>query len=387
MSDPAPTTASGEPVADPLDPEDRPTFQVLVRVLAGVAVGTLGGGIFYLLHMPLPWTLGSMIFAMIAAISRAPILPPARLRPALVTIIGVMLGSGFSPDLVDRLGDWAISLSLLGLYLLIAGFLAVPFYQRFGGFDHVTAFCSGMPGGLMEMVTLGKDLGGDERKIILAHAARIVVTICLVSFWFRIVEGQSVGSTLTKNNPLDLPDIVLLVLCGVVGSVVATKLRLPAASLMGPMLLSAAVHITGLTASAPPALLVIAAQVLMGTIMGCRFLGAGLREVTQALALSFGATVMTLGLTLIFAALFGAVMMQTPAQIVLAYAPGGLTEMSLIALAMKAEVAYVASHHIARIVLLVALAPLVLTLMEKRRSTRKAGAGQTDTAAKDAPGE
>lgn len=375
MSDPAPNTASGEPVADPLDPEDRPTFQVLVRVLAGVAVGTLGGGIFYLLHMPLPWTLGSMIFTMVAAVARAPIQAPLRLRPALVTIIGVMLGSGFTPDLIDHLSGWIVSLSFLGLYLAIAGLLAVPFYQRFGGFDRVTAFCSGMPGGLMEMVTLGADLGGDERKIILAHAARIVVTICLVSFWFRIVEGQSVGSMMAKSNPLGLEDIALLTLCGVIGAVVATRLRLPAATLMGPMLLSAVVHVTGLTASAPPALMIVIAQVLMGSIMGCRFLGAGTREVTQALALSFGATVMTLGVTLLFAALFAGIMMQTPAQIVLAYAPGGLTEMSLIALAMKAEVAYVATHHIARIVLLIAFAPLLLTLMEKRRTNRTTRSG------------
>ncbi|WP_209000054.1 AbrB family transcriptional regulator [Pannonibacter tanglangensis] len=386
MSDTGPS--DGSPTAEPLERGGKgDTLALLGRIAAGIAIGTLGGAVFHLLHMPLPWTLGSMIFTMVAAVARAPIRAPLRLRPALVTVIGVMLGSGFTPDLIGHLDDWAISLGFLVLYLVLAGLLAVPFYQRFGGFDRVTAFCSGMPGGLMEMVTLGADLGGDERKIILAHAARIVVTICLVSFWFRIVEGQAVGSMMAKANPLGLEDIALLTLCGVIGAVAATRLKLPAATLMGPMLLSAVVHVTGLTASAPPALLIIIAQVLMGTIMGCRFLGAGTREVAQALALSFGATVMTLGLTLVFAALFAGIMMQTPAQIVLAYAPGGLTEMSLIALAMKAEVAYVASHHIARIALLVACAPLILTLLERRRTRRIAGADQTDASARGAPGE
>jgi uncharacterized protein len=42
--------------------------------------------------------------------------------------------------------------------------------------------------------------------------------------------------------------------------------------------------------------------------------------------------------------------------------------MSLVALAMHAEVAYVASHHILRIVLLIALAPVVLRLIQRKHA-------------------
>ncbi|WP_208997491.1 AbrB family transcriptional regulator [Pannonibacter phragmitetus] len=363
-SDPAPKQpgpeTSGTEDARALTPD------VLRRILFGSLLGAAGGILFWLAHMPLPWMLGSMLFTMVASIFGAPILPPGRIRPALVAVIGVLLGSGFTPALMGQLGDWVISLGLLALYLAISGVLAVPFYMKVGGFDRITAFCSGMPGGLMEMVSLGKDLGGDERKIILAHAARIVVTISLISFWFRIIEGQNVGTAITKGGSPSWQDLAILAACGVIGAFVALKLRLPAATLVGPMLLSAAVHVTGITTSAPPQGLVIACQVLMGTIMGCRFLGAGRREVIHAVSLSFGATLMTLLVTLLFALVFGAFIGQTTSQIVLAYAPGGLTEMSLIALAMKAEVAYVASHHITRIVLLISFAPLVLSLIDRR---------------------
>jgi uncharacterized membrane protein AbrB (regulator of aidB expression) len=53
----------------------------------------------------------------------------------------------------------------------------------------------------------------------------------------------------------------------------------------------------------------------------------------------------------------------------LAYSPGGLTEMSLLALAMDQEVAYVSMMHIARISLVVlAAAPVLRWLSRWRRA-------------------
>ena len=51
--------------------------------------------------------------------------------------------------------------------------------------------------------------------------------------------------------------------------------------------------------------------------------------------------------------------------IVLAYAPGGLAEMSLIALSLGIETAFVATHHIIRIGLIVVVAPLVFTRIRR----------------------
>jgi len=58
---------------------------------------------------------------------------------------------------------------------------------------------------------------------------------------------------------------------------------------------------------------------------------------------------------------------------VLAYSPGGLAEMSLVALAMNADIAYVASHHLVRISVVMALAPILFRLFLKPNdSSRKA---------------
>ena len=54
--------------------------------------------------------------------------------------------------------------------------------------------------------------------------------------------------------------------------------------------------------------------------------------------------------------LHGATGLPIP-TLVLAYAPGGLAEMSLIALALSLDAAFVATHHLVRVFLIVVLAP------------------------------
>ncbi|MBE0414807.1 MAG: AbrB family transcriptional regulator [Yoonia sp.] len=54
-------------------------------------------------------------------------------------------------------------------------------------------------------------------------------------------------------------------------------------------------------------------------------------------------------------------------QALLALPPGGLTEMVLIALAVQADVAFVATHHLARILFVILLAPLVFLVVLNRR--------------------
>lgn len=338
-----------------------PVFALLSRIALALLIGMLGGFLFFWLTLPLPWMLGALTATLIAAVANAPIHAPERLRNPVVVVIGVLLGSGFSPELLGKVAAWGWSLAALAVYLLLAAALVVPYYRRLGGFDPVTAYFAGMPGGLAEMVIMGRAAGADERKIVLAHAARIVVVVALIAFWFRVIEGEvlrsSVGGAVLVD--LELRDVLLLLASGLAGAFLGRLLNLPAPMLLGPMILSGAAHLSGLTASAPPTGLVIAAQVMLGTIMGCRFLGTPARAVGLALVLATGATLITFAVAVIFALVLARVVALPFDQLVLAYAPGGLTEMTLVALAVNAEVAFVALHHVARIVLIIATAPLL----------------------------
>lgn len=347
-----------------------PLAQLTARpVLTSLAIATVGGATFFWLGLPLPWMLGAILSVFAAVMARVDLRGPDELRPVVVPVIGVMLGAGFDTDTFGQLSQWALSLAGLVIYIGVSAALVVPFYIKAGRLDPVTAFFAAMPGGINEMTVIGEDLGGDGKRIILAHAARIVLTISLIAFWFRVVLGYEVGGVLTTSDPdhaLTVLSAAVLLACAVVGTWVGGKLRLPAPGLLGPLVLSAVVHMAGVTQSSPPAWLIILAQIILGASMGARFRGASSRLVLTTIALSFGGTLIMLGVTLAAAVGLHTSFGQTTEQVILAYAPGGLTEMSLVALAMRADVAYISVHHLARIVILIAIAPTLLAWIARR---------------------
>jgi len=330
-------------------------------------IGLCCGLVAYFLGMPLPWMLGPMIGNTVAAMLRAPISAPNKLRPFVIPVIGVMLGSAVTSEIFGLLGVWVPTLILLPAFLGLAASVSYFVYRRIGGFDPVTSFYSAMPGGLNEMLILGGEAGGDERKIALAHAARILVVIIFVALFFGLFLGVSSGSRGALNwvgfAALTGSDYAVLGACAVVGAWLGRLLRLPAAPVFGPLVLSGAAHIIGWVTVAPPTVFVIAAQVTMGTIIGTRFAGATIAEVRRDLGLAAVASLGMLIVTVIFAEVVAVISGLPLAQAFLAYSPGGLTEMSLLTLAMDQDVVYVSVIHVIRITLVIGIASTVFKLI------------------------
>jgi len=335
----------------------------LLPQLTALALGLVGGVVAYFSGLPLPWMLGPMIANTVAAMLRAPIGGPDRLRPYVIPVIGVMLGSGVTAEVFGLLGTWAMSLLLLPLFLACAAGISYAVYRRIGGYDPVTAFYSAMPGGLNEMLILGGDAGGEERRIALAHAARVLIIIIFVALFFGLVLGVSSGgrgaSQWVGLYQITVLDYAILGASAVGGVLLGKRLGLPAAPIFGPMILSGIAHIAGWVTVAPPTVFVVAAQITIGTIIGTRFVGATLKEIRNDISLSAIASFLMLLAAVGFALLIASINGIPLTQAFLAFSPGGLTEMSLLTLAMGQDVTYVSIMHIIRITLVIAIAPFV----------------------------
>jgi len=335
----------------------------LARAALALLIGVAAGALAYRVGLPLPWMLGPMIGTTAASILGAAIAAPNPLRPIVIPVIGVMLGSGITPEILDALGDWAISFLVLPPFLIVAAGASFLFYRVIGKYDPVTAYFSAMPGGLNEMLILGAEQGGDEKRIALAHASRILLVIGFVALFFGLVlgvtSGGQTGAVWTGMQEVDARDYIILAVCAVAGVWAGRLLRLPAAAVLGPMLLSGLAHFFHVVEVPPPSVLVIAAQIVMGTVIGCRFIGATAREVGRDIFLGILSTIGMLITGVGFAWVVAALTATELSQAFLAYSPGGLTEMSLLAFAMGGDIAYVSITHIVRIVLVIFAAPLV----------------------------
>jgi hypothetical protein len=336
------------------------------RVVLALLIGLVGGAAFAYADLPLPWMLGAMAASMAASLAGVEIALPQRLRRPMIAVVGVALGSAFTPDRLQGFAAWLPSLSVLPIYVAIIGCIILLYLRRFSCFDSRTAFFAATPGGLSEMVILSDQLGADMRNVALFHSARlmlIVFTIPLITSWFVTLEP--VARAAPGGHGLVARDLLILAALLVAGWALALPLRLPSPSFMGPLFLSSAVHLTGLTEATPPYLLVAGAQLVLGTSVGCRFSGVPLGVILSTLVIGAGGALLMFGVTLLFALGLYALTGSPLALFLLALIPGGFPEMSLIALGMGLDPAFVVTHHGVRVLLIVAFALPIYLWLEK----------------------
>ena len=190
---------------DDLIPEETPgkpggdkmtTGRPRGSMLLALAIGAVGGLVFAWAQLPLPWMMGAMVATTVASVAGANIRIDFRLRTAMIAILGVMLGSAFRPELIDRAGEWAVSIAGLLVYAITAGALVTWYFRKVGGYDAVTSYFASSPGGLNEMVLVGRAMGGDDRVIALTHSARILLVVMTIPFVFRIFADYTPSGTL-----------------------------------------------------------------------------------------------------------------------------------------------------------------------------------------------
>lgn len=348
-------------------------------VVGALALGAVGGGLFVLIGLPLPWMLGAMAATTAASMAGLRIAVPQWLRQPMIGVLGAMLGSSFTPELLESVALWLPSLSALPLYIAVVGALILAYFRRFAGFDPASAYFAAMPGGLSEMIIVGDRMGGDPRGIALAHGVRILLVVFSVPFVAGYFDpGVADRTAAASTAVLDAGEVAILLLAAVAGLLAATWLRLPAAALLGTMLGSAAVHLAGWVDAPPPFALVAVAQVVIGASVGVRFVGVGLPLILRTMGLGLGSTALMLALTLAFGYALHGLTGLPLAALLLAFIPGGLAEMSLIALAMQVDPAFVATHHLVRIALVVMCAPLAFRWLARPDRVR-AGAAAAGT--------
>ncbi len=343
----------------------------LARMGRTLVYGAVGGAAFFWFNMPLAWMMGAMVGTTVMSLAGARLYVPSGLRATMVMVLGVLLGSAFTPDILGRVQQWPITLFGLLVYGVFATAVIYLYFRKVQGYDPVTAYFSATPGGLNEMVIVGAAYGGDDRTIALIHGSRILLVVLIIPFWFRFTEDIGAGISFRGPSLFDigLSDLGVLTLCAIFGAAGARLLRVPAYRIVGPMVVTAAIHIAGITESKPPYELVFIAQVVVGSAIGARFSGVPIERVLRTIGASAGSTAVLLLLTVAFAAMLAPLTGIPWAPIILALAPGGLAEMSVIALSLGIETAFVATHHVARIAMIVIGAPLVFRTARRLRPT------------------
>ena len=330
-------------------------------------IGLAGGAAFYLIGAPLPWTLGSLAAVGLFAVAGGPWLMPAAVREVARPVVGILAGSAFTPEVVASISEWWSAILFVAVYSLAVTGLGWLFFRRLCRLDPITAYFASAPGGLGELTLLGSALGGSMRALITIHSVRIVVVVFSVPFFLQwLLGGDLQGAVLPDHGAQQamLDDWLILIACGVGGFVVAKLLRMRGGAMIMAMLFSAGVHGLGLTQMLPPNWMVAAVQVVIGAVAGARFAGIRWLELrnTVVQAVVWAGVLL---LTVVGAAAIGVALFHRPfAAMILAVAPGGMTEMTIMSYALGIETAFVVTAQLCRIFFVITIAPVLFRLLK-----------------------
>ena len=327
---------------------------------AGLALA--GGYAFSRLGMPLPWMLGALTFTAINAVWGGHRFIPPIFRTVSRPVVGVLAGSAFDSGTVASLLSWWDAVLLVIAQSLAVTMLGAAFFRFVGGFDRQTAFFSAVPAGLAEMSLLGSTLGGSARSIVMVHLIRILVVLFTVPFVAQAIHGAPIVRVMpAAADPTiqSMTDWLLLAGCGVAGFGLARLIPFAAGAMVFPMLLSAIVHGLDLTHAAPPPLLVTAVQVAVGGVVGARFAGLHWLELRRTVWAGGLWAVIVMIIAGLSAYAASRVLGEPFLWLMLALAPAGTMEMTILAFSLGLNVPFVVACQLSRILFLQLVGPLL----------------------------
>ena len=328
-----------------------------------LGLGLAGGAVGNYLGIPLGWLLGAIVANMAASMHNLPVAIPTPLRRAALAVLGVMIGSAFTPQLLTRTHEWGLSLAAMVVFLILAVAWAYFYGRQVTRFDKRTALFAGIPGGLGEMIMLGWSMGANPRTTSLAQSARLLTILVVVPLLLKVFADLEAGATAAPDSApqsaLHMRDLIALTACAVASGFVARFVRAPAPFLVGPMLTTAALYLSGFSDGRLPVELIAFTQVVIGSGIGATFSGATLPELFRTFSLSIGLTLSLLALVVVFAYGVSLHTVFSFAALMLAFTPGGIAEMGILALLLDIDPVFVSTHHTLRVVLIYVLVPFV----------------------------
>lgn len=332
-----------------------------IRFLPIFLCGLIGGIGAYWLGVPMPFMLGGIVGAAVFVLCyerNGKKLPKLSrwVRLVFMSIIGTMIGSRFSPELLKLLPQFWISALALIPYILLAHGGNYLVMRKLGGYPKLDAFFAALPGGIIDSTALAEAAGADLRIVTAQHFIRIILVVASIPLLFLFFSGDAVGSLAGETlgaADYDWLDITQVLVIALTGLLLGRLTRLPVSHMLGPLCLAITLSASGVVEINLPPWLGHTAQYVVGTALGAQFSGIS----RQLLVRGFGVGLLSGCYMLFLAAAFAmALVGWVPAEfsaLFISFAAGGVAEMSLIALSLNFNPIVVALHHLVRILLTV----------------------------------
>lgn len=341
------------------------------KTLEGILTLTLAllsAGITYTLHLPLPWMIGPLFFFTLLSTSGIKFYFPMRLKEPVFALVGIYLGSSIAQggSLFDPI--WIHTFLIMVFFTVFATFAGFIYFNKIAHYGQKEAFLSALPGALAFISSYIIENNLPPARIILAQSIRVLLVIGLAPFVYQWITGSHPNAIneLPKFDTgiLWLWDLAILVLLSIPMIWVWLKLNAPNSWFLGGMIASMMAYLTGVTDQQLPTWILKLLLVMIGTMIGLRFADTSFRNLLKYAFHGFNATVILLIITFLVSYVSAVLLDTDIIQIFLAFAPGGVHEMAIIAFSYSISPIFVTFHHILRIFVVSFLIPLIINRLK-----------------------
>ena len=299
---------------------------------------------------------------------------PSWLRRSAQAVVGGVLVASFQPSVVPLVAREWIPVALAVGSTVVLSLVAAAGLARLARLDGRTAALGALPGAASGMLAMSEALGADARVVALMQYGRVVLVIASAALVAGIgAPGEVSGSMGSLEDSASgavvsgtLSVYAITALVAVVGALVGPRLRLPAGSLMGPLLLGIALEEARVVDLSWPAGVPEIAYAAIGIYVGLLFDGASLRRAGRLLPAIVASTLLLMaacaGLAVVFSLLTGVDYLTA----YLATTPGAIDSVAVMAVGSGADASLVLAVQMIRLLAVVLAGALVGRLWASR---------------------
>ncbi|MDE2362433.1 MAG: AbrB family transcriptional regulator [Hyphomicrobiales bacterium] len=332
----------------------------LAGQLLTIAGAAAGGALVNALGVPAGWLSGGMIAtALMAALRIAePLSTP--FRWAAMAFSGVAIGSAVTPAMMKSVAAYPASIALMACAVIASTWACSVILSHVRGWSRATAFFASVPGALSYVFSIAAEMEDvDLSRVAIVQVLRVFL---LMGFVPLVVAESGVARGAINYVVDPLPTLAVLLLAGVALGALLERMRVAGGMLFGGMLASGLAHALELAPGRPPQSVALVAQILIGAWVGVRFIGFDWGLFGRSAVAAVGSFLVAIGISAAFS--YGAMLaLHVPfAQTLLAFSPGGLEAMTLLAFAMGLDPLFVGAHHLARFFLISFTLPFALKM-------------------------
>lgn len=345
-------------------------MRLILLHLAQILVAGLGGLAFHWLGVPGAWLSGSAVAVILWGLTPFAVPMPRALADSALLVSGAAMGASATPAAIAAMGRYPGSLMLLVIAVAAISWGSSLWLTRVSGWRKADAVLASVPGALSTVMAVAADRKAEVGPIAIVQNLRLFVLIALLpSIVVLIGGGGNVVGLVGEGLPVASPaGMAFVLLGGLTLGFVFRLMGLAAPILLGATLASTVSHGTGSVTGVIPPVIATGGLVLIGIFIAERFRSMQRSTLKRALMAGIGSFAIGMAVATFFAALAAWVAGVSFANSLVAFAPGGLEAMTVLALILGLDPLYVGIHHLVRFLGIGLALPFLVSWLQRTRA-------------------